>query len=169
LLKATQIHSDAWEAAYLKRPNFDPQLNFGLWTESLGEWFLTATIGGHLIQKSDGQFFSVEVLAVHPDHQKLGYAQKLISFSLKHLDKSCPIIFWTRCPNANAWYERQEFKLIEEKQLQEARLTHRDHLGVKLTPQQINTWCYAISGESPPIFCRSFSHGGNTVNNPAST
>lgn len=146
LMEAVQSHSDAWEAAYCTFPTFHPKLNFGLWNE---QQQLIGTICGHQIPQSDRDILSVEVLAVHPQAQGAGLASKLIEHAQQAHPKSAIFLFWTRCPQAKAWYEKKGFKQSDQAELQlqanplkpqqEDLTLHRGH--------PANIWCFALENK----------------------
>jgi ribosomal protein S18 acetylase RimI-like enzyme len=130
-------------------PKFYPKLNWGLWDTHRKT--LIATLCGHKLGTTTETFFSVEVLATHPQHQRQGHAWNLIQHSLKHLPKNSPLLFYTRCPKAKKWYEKHGLKIVREQKLYQLSLENQEFHGISinddLSSNDTNLWCFAISSQ----------------------
>ena len=127
LLKRVQEVSDSWEAAYLDKPRFSDILDFVLEIEG----GIVGVLAGHAIYQDSGTFFSVEVLAIDPKFQGLGYGAFFVSEVSRRLPLNSPLLFWTRSATASTWYEKLGFYLHDQVVLQQKQVQ------IQKTPQKI--------------------------------
>jgi N-acetylglutamate synthase-like GNAT family acetyltransferase len=166
LLKKVQVYSDSWEAAYLKKPSFSSALDWVLENEQS----IIGICAGHTIYSDSGTLYSVEVLAIDPAHRQKGYGATLIARVSEQCPPNSPLVFWTKCPLASAWYEKLGFLKIEEATLmtvcqgstEEWRLTNKKQNGLGLK-------AYSISCPWTSIRSREASQAGKCFSNKPST
>jgi ribosomal protein S18 acetylase RimI-like enzyme len=84
-----------WRAAGLTRPWNDPHADIARKQAVQPELFLVGELGGEVVASAmagyDGHRGSVYYLAVHPDHQRAGYARALMAeIERRLLQLGCP-------------------------------------------------------------------------------
>ena len=140
-----QLHSDAWEALYIEKPNFSRQCDHLI----IDAEEILGVISGHKVQTPEGQnVYSIEILAVHPEHQNKGLAKAMILELSYQLPKTSLLTFWTRTTLAKAWYEHLNMSLIDQRH-QFFKTSHPKQIWNLVKPttaaQQANLWCFACT------------------------
>ena len=121
-LKRVQVVSDSWEAAYLDKPRFSESLDWLL--EDDGQ--IQGSLCGHAIYQDQGTLYSVEVFAIDPQHQGLGYGVFLISEVSRRLPPTSPLVFWTSSIKATSWYQKNNFQLADQTHLYTQQVGKRE-------------------------------------------
>lgn len=139
-----QTFSDAWEALYTQKPNFDEKCDYIL----LKDETIIGVIAGHKVpnQEADQSIYSIEVLASHPDLLNNGIAKTMIAELSRLLPEKSIMTFWTRTPEAKSWYEHCGFTVIDERTQLYLSPEPKQLLNlVKKTSagEEANLWCFA--------------------------
>lgn len=101
LMEAVQAESDAWEAVYDNHPAFDAACDFCFFLDGR----MVGAAGGWRQDKG----FSVEIIAVHPEHRLRGVARRMLELAKEKLSGATELSFWTRDKEAAAFYEKLGF------------------------------------------------------------
>lgn len=139
-----QLHSDAWEALYTEKPSFSSECDHIV----IDDKEILGIISGHKIQTPENQnVYSIEILAVHPEHQNKGLAKAMIIELSHQLPKASLLTFWTRTTLAKAWYEHLGMSLIDQRYQFFKTPTPKQiwNLVKPATIQSANLWCFACT------------------------
>ena len=72
-------------------------------------------IAGHKVDHPEHSVYSIEILATHPKLLNKGIGKSLIWELSQTMEPETILTFWTRSKQAKAWYEKNEFQLVDQR------------------------------------------------------
>lgn len=136
-----QTHSNAWEALYLHRPNFHSDLDW-VWVE---DGAIIGILGGHRIDTNP--HWSVEILATHPQKRGRNLGLSMIREVQTRIE-TLPMLFWTRCTKARAFYLKHGFPEVQSGKLQKISQHGGQEIRfVTSSSEGEAVWCYGLPAD----------------------
>ncbi len=144
-MQEVQKKSHSWEALYLSKPIFHSEMDLCFFENEK----LVGICAGHETQSNNNRSFSIEILAVSPDHTNRGIAKKLLKYAFKYFNFKLELILWTRSEEAYSYYkDHLNLKITNEVSMNNLTQQNKQYLFTDLNKKP-NTWCFTITPDQP--------------------
>lgn len=109
-----QSHSASWEALYFKHPDFTGGIDLCFYHNNQ----MVGIFAGHSLKnEQQDHIYSIEIMAIDPDHQNKGFGKQILQLAWQHTPKAKAFIFWTNSPKASQFYSNAGLHLNSSLQL----------------------------------------------------